>query len=165
MPNYRRAREGDTWFFTVVTRGRVPILTQPTVRHTLKEVLAELRRDRPFQIEAWVLLPDHIHCMWRLPENDSDYSMRWGWFKKEVTKRLHRDGSIWQPRFWEHQIRDDRDYIAYCDYIHYNPGKHGLVRSPCNWPWSTFQWFLRAGIYMPSWGSEEVVLPDGVGHE
>ncbi|MGH7966360.1 MAG: REP-associated tyrosine transposase, partial [Candidatus Binatia bacterium] len=78
MPNYRRARDGDTWFFTVVTRGRVPVLTQPAVRHILKEVLAELRPDRPFQIEAWVLLPDHIHCIWRLPENDSDYSMRWG---------------------------------------------------------------------------------------
>ncbi|MGH7962242.1 MAG: transposase, partial [Candidatus Binatia bacterium] len=83
----------------------------------------------------------------------------------EVTKRLRRGGSIWQPRFWEHQIRDDRDYAAHCDYTHYNPVKHRLVRSPCDWPWSTFQRFVRVGIYTPSWGSEEVVLPDGVGHE
>jgi putative transposase len=165
MPNYRRARDGNTWFFTVVTQGRVPILTQPAVRLTLKEVLTELQRNSPFRVQAWVLLPDHIHCIWHLPENDSRYSMRWGWFKKEVTKRLHRGGSIWQARFWEHQVRNDRDYAAHCDYIHYNPVKHGLVLTPRDWPWSTFHRFMQMGIYAPSWGSEEVLLPDGVGHE
>ena len=165
MPNYRRVRDGNTWFFTVVAKHRALILTQPAVRHILEEVLVELRRNHPFQIQAWVLLPDHIHCIWRLPENDVQYSMRWGWLKKEVTKRLGKRESIWQPRFWEHQIRDDRDYAAHCDYIHYNPVKHGLVTVPRDWPWSTFHRFMRAGIYSPSWGSEEIPIPDGVGHE
>jgi putative transposase len=165
MPNYRRAHDGNTWFFTIVTQDRIPVLTQPEVRRILREVLSELRQVHPFRIQAWVLLPDHIHCIWRLPDQDSRYSMRLGWLKKEVTKRLHRAKSLWQPRFWEHQIRDDRDYAVHCDYIHYNPVKHRLVRTPHDWPWSTFHSFVRAGIYTPSWGSSEVVIPDEVGHE
>jgi len=165
MPNYRRARDANTWFFTVVTQGRIPILTQPNVRRILQTMLAEVRRNYPFHIQAWALLPDHIHTIWRLPDGDSRYSLRWGWFKKEVTKQVDMGKSIWQPRFWEHQIRDDNDYAAHCDYIHYNPVKHGLVLAPGDWPWSTFHRFVREGIYPSSWGSTAVVIPDRVGRE
>ena len=165
MPNYRRARDESTWFFTVVSKNREPLLTQTESRRVLKEVLSELRKQWPLQIQAWVLLPDHIHCIWRLPENDSRYSMRWGWLKKEVTKQLQRGGSIWQPRFWEHQIRDDRDFAAHCDYIHYNPAKHGLVSAPLDWPWSTFHKFVQQGIYTQSWGRTEVKIAADVGRE
>jgi putative transposase len=165
MPNYRRARDGNTWFFTVVTKNREPLLTQAESRRVLNEVLHELQTRWPLQIQAWVLLPDHIHCIWRLPQNDSRYSMRWGWVKKEVTKRLQRGESVWQPRFWEHQIRNEPDFAAHCDYIHYNPVKHELVSAPDDWPWSTFHKFVQLGIYTQSWGRAGLTIAEDVGQE
>jgi putative transposase len=87
MPNYRRAKEGNTYFFTVVTYNRQPILCWDTCRNVLREVIQETREAHPFKTEAWVLLPDHIHCIWQLPEGDKDYSMRWGLIKKGFTQR------------------------------------------------------------------------------
>ena len=173
MPNYRRARHGSTFFFTLVTRDRLPVLCDAPVRRLLRQAIGELRIQRPFQIDAWVLLPDHLHCIWTLPGNDPDYSARWGWVKKEVTKRLRlvpgmagtARPTLWQPRFWEHMIRDEADFAAHCDYIHFNPVKHGLARSPREWPWSTFHRFVSEGVYPKTWGGDEVVIPDGIGNE
>lgn len=86
MVNYRRARDGNTFFFTVVTHQRQPILCLEENRKALKSIINEVRAHYPFTPEAWVLLPDHLHCIWKLPEGDSDYSMRWGLIKKEFTK-------------------------------------------------------------------------------
>lgn len=91
--------------------------------------------------------------------------MRWGWLKKEVTKRAADGKTIWQPRFWEHQLRDERDFGAHFDYIHYNPVKHGLVACAKSWPWSTFHRFVKRGIYPSDWGCAEIGLPEGVGRE
>ena len=88
MPNYYRARDGTAYFFTVVTWQRQPILCEEPSRQVLREVIQELQLSHPFTIEAWVLLPDHLHCIWTLPEGDSNYSLRWGWLKKEFTKRI-----------------------------------------------------------------------------
>lgn len=193
MPNYRRAREGQSYFFTVVTRDRQPVLCEAPVRRLLREVVQELKANRPFAIDAWVLVPDHLHCIWTLPEGDTDYSARWGWLKKEVTKRLrdlaapvpagtarptvecHSNAgleslaaaspSLWQSRFWEHQIRDEWDFANHCDYIHYNPVKHGLVRRAGDWPWSTFHRFVRNGLYSGNWGEGEIRIPDYIGNE
>jgi putative transposase len=101
-----------------------------------------------------VLLPDHLHSLWALPPGDARYSMRWAWTKKEFTKRWLAAGGrerpvsnsrrarhrreVWQPRFWEHTIRDEHDLERHFDYIHYNPVKHSLVTSPRHWPFSTF---------------------------
>ena len=173
MPNYRRAHQGPTFFFTVVTRGRRPLLCEPSVRQILRTVTLELRAQRPFAIDAWVLLPDHMHCIWTLPEADLVYSARWGWLKKEVTNRLCMRPEIagsarpspWQKRFWEHQIRDTADYANHCDYIHFNPVRHRLVRQVSEWPWSTFHRFVSRGIYADTWGNGDVMIPDAVGHE
>lgn len=130
-----------------------------------------VRETHPFVVEAWVLLPDHMHCIWTLPEGDTGYSKRWGLIKSTFTKgakgwmptpppnasrRKHREGTVWQRRSWEHMLRDDRDFSNHCDYIHYNPVKHGLVTAPGDWPYSTFHRAVHAGLYPPDWGSSPV---------
>jgi putative transposase len=115
----------------------------------------------PFTIDGWVLLPDHLHCIWTLPPNDSAFGIRWAMIKRFVKKQcasdLHRDdwmnkskhrrkeSTIRQRRFWEHLIRDERDYEKHMDYIHYNPLKHGYVKSVIEWPYSTFHRYVRQG--------------------
>ncbi|MEW6489611.1 MAG: transposase, partial [Thermodesulfobacteriota bacterium] len=128
----------------------------------------------------WVLLPDHLHCLWTLPPGDSDFSTRWRLVKGFVSRALApvtkaaatpsrlRTGekSLWQRRFWEHTIRDDRDFAAHCEYIHYNPVKHGLCRSPADWPWSTLGRYVADGSYPAGWDEErEPSLPEEVGRE
>lgn len=162
MLNYRRARVGNTYFFTVVTHRRRSFLCDDRPRTALRTAITETRGLHPFVIEAWVLLPDHLHCLWRLPEGDTDYSIRWALIQKGFTKRVndwldlpalsasrkkHRESSVWQRRFWEHTIRDGRDFAAHCDYVHYNPVKHGLAISPKDWLWSTFHRFVEKGLY------------------
>ena len=169
MPNYRRVREGDTYFFTLVTFARQPILCLEESRRLLRQAIDGVRQVHPFAVEAWVLLPEHMHCIWRLPEEDRDYSRRWGLIKSAFTKGVkgwlttpaanasrhkHREGTVWQRRFWEHMIRDDRDLARHCDYIHYNPVKHGLVVAPREWPFSTFHRAVRAGVYPLEWGAD-----------
>jgi len=168
MSNYRRANgTGATYFFTVVTYRRQKFLTKPENRHALRNAVAAAKRIYAFDIEAWVLLPDHMHCIWRLPENDSDFSKRWGIIKASFTKQnkarlhhekwmnqskhKHRESTIWQRRFWEHQIRDDSDFERHVDYIHFNPVKHGYVDRVSDWPYSTFHRYVRSGVYPDTW--------------
>ena len=177
MPNYRRARTaGGTYFFTVVTEGRQPIFTIPAARAALRDAIEQVRRQYPFVIDAWVLLPEHIHCLWTLPEGDSDFSGRWGMIKAGFSKQMksslasdgtvsrsrqrHREVSIWQRRFWEHQIRDDEDFRRHTDYIHYNPVKHGWVTCASDWPYSTFRRYVAAGVYPATWGGGDRLISD-----
>lgn len=167
MPDYRRARCGSTYFFTVVTYKRLPILCKDESRTALGEAIREVRAERPFEAKAWVLLPDHLHCIWELPEGDTDYSVRWALIKKGFTRRMkgrleipkpslsrirRREATVWQRRFWEHQIRDEADFSAHCDYIHYNPVRHGLTNSAKNWKYSTFHRYVEVGLYPEDWG-------------
>lgn len=169
MAEYRRYHEpGGTYFFTVVTQGRAPILCLPEARAILRTVFLECRNRWPFTTHAIVLLPDHLHAIWSLPRGDDRYSARLGWIKKEFTKRWLEIGGreqvvsesrrrrdrkgVWQPRFWEHCIGDEVDLGCHADYIHYNPVKHGLVRSPRDWPHSSFHRWVRDGSYDPDWG-------------
>ena len=182
MPNYKRVREGETFFFTVVTYNRQPILCLEESRAALKGIIFETRTKMPFEIDAWVLMPDHLHCIWTLPEGDSDYSKRWGLIKAAYTKRTgkdlagnrveiasrikHREQVVWQRRFWEHRIRDEKDYEMHCDYIHYNPVKHGLVNAPKDWAFSTFKRYVGQGVYSEDWGSSETIeFQEGIGAE
>jgi putative transposase len=182
MPNYRRARDGRTYFFTAVTYNRRPFLCSEENRTILKQIIEEVRRSRPFEINAWVLLPDHLHCIWTLPEGDTDYSKRWGLIKAGFTKKAvvgralpanqnpsrlqHREWFVWQRRFWEHRIRDEKDFEAHCNYIHYNPVKHGHVSAPSEWTYSTFHKFVKEGAYSMDWGSgAPVIVPDDIGNE
>ena len=138
----------------------------------LRNVVDEVRQLRPFTVCGWVLLPDHIHCIWTLPENDCDYSKRWGMIKAGFSKRAknlfhrnewmtdskrkHREATIWQRRFWEHMIRDTDDLRRHMDYIHFNPVKHGLVKRVRDWPYSTFHRSVKNGDYPPDWGGDEM---------
>ena len=169
VSNYRRYRvEGATYFFTLVADGRQTFLCHDDSRALLRRLLIECRKRWPFTIDAIVLLPDHLHTLWTLPEGDSRYSMRWAWIKKECTKgwlslgnkerpvspgrRHKRQHGVLQPRFWEHLIRDDADFETHADYTHYNPVKHGYVSAVKDWPWSTFHQWVKEGIYPEDWG-------------
>lgn len=153
MSEYRRARDGRLYFFSVVTYMRQPILCQQKSITALNQMILEVQHKRPFEVKAWVILPDHLHMIWELPDGDSDYSVRWALIKKGFTKKLkkslntpepngsrinRREAAVWQRRFWEHQIRDESDYGNHMDYIHYNPVKHGLVGVPLDWKYTSF---------------------------
>ena len=177
MSNYRRANTpGACYFFTVVTFRRRPILTDDDCRIWLHNAIINTQKRYPFTIDAWVLLPDHLHCIWTLPEDDNDFSVRWNGIKRRFTsaakhrlhkpewvnasKQKHREGTIWQRRFWEHQIRDDKDYQRHMDYIHYNPVKHGLVKTVNEYPHSTFHRYVNQGIYPASWAGNDLKKND-----
>jgi len=182
MSNYRRNFvEGGIYFFTVVTHRRQRILRGEAI-DILRESFRECMSEMPFAIEAAVVLPDHLHCIWRLPEKDSDYSTRWKNIKNSFTKKYTRrvgealakptnsmqkkdEKGIWQRRFWEHTIRDENDYRMHIEYIHYNPVKHGLVPAPKDWPHSSFHRFVKKGIYSESWGGPLTEFPEGFGGE
>ena len=153
---YRRAKTpGGSYFFTVVTHERHPWLADPDVARTLGEVMRRVRGERPFETLAMVLMPDHLHCIWRLPSDDADFSTRWLLIKQFMTHRLSgrmNRRPLWQARFWEHCLRDDRDVAQHTDYIHFNPVKHGLVQQVSQWPYSTFHRHVKEGVYPLDWG-------------
>ena len=163
MPDYRRYRvPGGSYFFTVNLHDRNSNLL---TRHIdlLRHAIHQVRQQRPFHIDAWVVLPDHMHCIWTLPPDDTNYSSRWREIKKCFSKALpsteqrsqvhiaRGERGIWQRRFWEHTLRDEDDYAAHIDYIHVNPLKHGLVTQVADWPYSTFHRFVDRGIYPSDW--------------
>jgi putative transposase len=158
MPRYRRVFvKGGRYFFTVVTEQRQPILTDEFVRNALREAINNVRTKYPFTINAWVLLPDHLHTIWTLPENDADFAIRWRLIKSQVTRvcgelyknpeflterRLNKNYStFWQHRYWEHLITDEQDYLNHVEYIHQNPVKHGYVTDAKEWQYSTIHKF------------------------
>ena len=163
---YRRAyTPGATFFFTVVTHARRPVLESPEAVEILRSALREVRLSRPFEIDAMVVLPDHLHCIWRLPPEDADFSTRWLLIKQFMTHRLSgrmAKRPLWQSRFWEHCLRDERDVAQHIDYIHFNPVKHGLVQQVCDWPYSSFHKHVASGIYPANWGlsASMSALPD-----
>jgi putative transposase len=154
MPRYIRAKHaGGTFFFTVVTYRRRPIFYAAENRQLLRQAILEVQSALPFTIDAWVLLPEHLHCIWTLPEGDADFSKRWGLIKAKFSSQLNPQGRpVWQNRFWEHFIRNDQDFQKHLDYIHYNPVKHGLVTNPGDWPATTFHRYVKAGLYPANWG-------------
>ena len=183
MPQYRRhyQKEGS-YFFTVVTYKRVQIFEDIDAVNLLRECFRTVMADHPFKIDAIAVLPDHLHCLWSLPDNDYDFSTRWKEIKSRFTNR-YIEGSIkttlkptlsmskkgekgiWQRRFWEHAIRNERDYAMHCDYIHYNPVKHGLVKNPVDWPYSSFKRFVENELYPSNWAAEPPHFPEGIGGE
>src|SRR3989304_1477359 len=142
---YRRSRtKGGSFFFTVVTHERQKILCHEGNAGLVKDAFRHIASQLPFTMNAFVLLPDHIHCIWTLPEGDSDFSTRWRLIKSYFTMRCENgdrgthtasrlkkgEQGVWQRRFWEHTIQDEDDFIRHLDYIHYNPVKHGFAQSP-----------------------------------
>jgi putative transposase len=170
MPDYRRYFvPGGSYFFTVVTHRRRRFLTTDLARQCLRSAIEEVRAGRPFEMPALVLLPDHLHVLWTLPPGDAAYAVRWKRIKEEFTLRYLEGGGeegdrsasrqkrnergVWQRRYWEHTCDDEDDFQRHFDYIHYNPVKHGLVRSPRDWPYSSFHRWAAAGVYEPHWGA------------
>jgi putative transposase len=173
MPEYRRVKSaGGTYFFTLVTHLRRPILTNEVVRLALRQGIQRARQTLPFQIEAWVLLPDHLHAVWTLPSDDDNYAARWAIIKRQVStlcgkqfneieelsasKQKRKESGIWQRRYWEHQIRDDLDFQRHMDYLHWNPVKHGYVRNVADWPFSSFHRLVAQEIYPLDWGGTAI---------
>ena len=173
MPQYRRSNtKGGTFFFTVCTLNRRPLLIHPDVQAALRTAIKLVRSVHPFSMDAWVLMPDHLHCIWTLPETDANFGLRWGLIKQEVSRRCigalqsvrtgspsrirRRESGIWQRRFWEHQIRNESDLMNHMNYLHWNPVKHGHVKRVLDWPYSTFHRFVAAGRYPMDWGGDGV---------
>ena len=166
MPNYRRAFvPGGCWFFTVnLLDRRTRLLTDHI--EALRDATRRTRHGYPFRIDAFVVLPDHLHAVWTLPPGDADFSIRWRLIKSRFARSIPKDErlsrvrrargerGIWQRRFWEHLIRDDADYARHVEYCYINPVKHGLVRRVSDWPHSSFHRAVRAGIFPEDWAGD-----------
>lgn len=169
MPNYRRYRVPcGCYFFTVNLLERKKTLLIDEI-DLLRESVRVCKRKRPFHIDAWVVLPEHMHCIWTLPEGDDDFANRWKMIKTHFSKgipteerrskiRIKRgERGIWQRRYWEHWIRDDRDYEKHMDYIHFNPVKHGWVDKVIDWPFSSFHRYYNEGVYPADWSGGDLI--------
>ena len=175
MPNYRRAFvPGGCWFFTVNLLERRQTLLVDHIA-TLREAVAKTRQSQPYTIDAFVVLPDHIHAMWTLPSGDADFSTRWRLIKSHFARALPKrerlssvrvarsERGIRQRRFWEHLIRDEADYSRHVEYCYINQVKHGLVTQVREGPHSSFHRDARAGIVPLDWAGE--IVSNGEGGE
>ena len=167
MTNYRRYfLPGGGYFFTVNLAQRNKTLLVHYIDH-LRDAFATTKAAHPFNMDAIVILPDHIHAIWTLPQSDSDYPNRWrkikGRFSRSLPKNegyrsksriLKGERGIWQRRYWEHVIRDEVDYKRHMDYVHYKPVKHGHCERVKDWPYSSFHRFVDRGVYTENWGGD-----------
>jgi len=169
MVAYRRNfTPGASYFFTVTLLDRSSSLLIDKI-HDLRRAVRSVRAERPFTIDAIVILPDHLHCIWTLPRNDADYSMRWREIKSRFSRQVpsgecrttgrinKKERGIWQRRFWEHTLRDLADVERHVDYIHYNPVKHGHVRHVSDWPFSSFHRLVEEKEYPLNWAGDGVI--------
>ena len=170
MPNYRRNFvAGGTFFFTVALLERKRDLLVKEI-DPLRDAVRRVKRLYPFTIVAWVVLPDHLHCIWTLPAGDADFATRWRLIKllfvktlprderRSAVRRKRRERGIWHRRYWEHTIRDDRDLRSHVDYIHFNPVKHAWVPRVSDWPFSTFHRYVRNGLLAEDWAGGDQAL-------
>ena len=165
MTDYRRIYiPSSTWFFTVN-------LAERRDNHLLVEKIDLLRRAfryvkerKPYRIDAIVIMPDHLHCIWTLPPGDADFSIRWNLIKGHFSRAIpqgerispsrnkRRERGLWQRRFWAHLLCDQVDFNNHLDYIHWNPVKHGRVQRAVDWPHSSFHRFVEQSVYPVNWG-------------
>lgn len=171
MSDYRRFFvPGGTYFFTIVTQHRRHLFATDGNVNRLRDAVRDVQQTLPFTIDAAVVLPDHLHFIWSLPPGDRNYSQRIGMIKVGFTRALrsvdhhehtpsgsssrrkHRESDVWQRRFWEHVVRDEDEFEAYFDYVHYNPVKHQHAVCPHQWAASSFHRWVKAGVYEDGWG-------------
>lgn len=163
---YRRpSLRGGTYFFTLALQDRTSRLLVERI-DILRRAVADVRRRHPFTIDACVVLPEHLHSIWALPEADSDFAMRWSLIKATFSRAIAADEyvgpsrrrrgerGIWQRRYWEHRIRDEADHANHVAYVHYNPVRHGHARFASHWPYSTIHRHIRAGLVTVDWAQE-----------
>ena len=166
MTSYRRNFvPGGSYFFTVNLADRRSRLLADNVP-VLRAAFRDVKAHHPFVMDAVVVLPDHLHAIWTLPEGDADFAVRWRLIKSAFSRALPRQESvsisrrgkgergIWQRRYWEHTLRDDADYSRHADYIHFNPVKHGHVGRVRDWPYSSFHRMVWLGVYPVDWGGD-----------
>ena len=168
MVGYRRNFiPGGVYFFTVTLDDRRSKILVDEIG-ALRRAFRAACRERPFVMDAVVILPDHLHAILTLPPEDADFSTRWRRIKgllakgippgERLSARRHMkaERGVWQRRFWEHAIRDEADYAAHVDYIHYNPVKHGYAQRVDAWPHSSFHRFVAEGVYPMDWAADEM---------
>jgi putative transposase len=171
MPNYRRVKiKGGTYFFTLITHNRNKLFASSKTRELFLEALEHVRIYHPFTLIAYCILPDHIHLLIKLPEDDDNFSTRISEIKKRFTKQYRAKNnisqsknslvkqqniSLWKDRFWEHYIRDENDLSRHIEYIHFNPVKHGLVNQTKDWRASSFFDYVQKGYFDSDWGQGE----------
>jgi len=121
----------------------------------LRAAFRQVRARHPFMIEAAVILPDHLHAIWTLPDGDADFATRWrliksgfshalpGGERNSASQAAKDERGIWQRRYWEHTLRDGDDFAGHLDYIHFNPVKHGHAAHVRHWPFSSFRRWVR----------------------
>jgi len=164
--DYRRSRAaGGIFFFTLNLNDRSATLLVDHIG-SLRQAMREVKVRHPFDILAMVVLPDHLHALWRLPDDDGDYPLRWSLIKAgfsrqlppletvNLSRRLKRERGVWQRRYWEHQVRDEQDLQRHLDYIHFNPVKHGHARRAVEWPYSSIHRYVRAGVLPADWAGQ-----------
>ncbi|CAD6878814.1 Transposase and inactivated derivatives [Methylomonas albis] len=171
MRTYIRSySKGGTYFFTVNLAQRKQ--NDLLIRHIdeLRSACRYTQQRHPLIIEAMVVLPEHLHCIWRLPEGNDDYPMRWRLLKSHFSRQIQKkefvsdsrrrknERGVWQRRYWEHQIRDDADFQQHMDYIHYNPVKHGHVKKATDWPYSSIHRWINLGAYPEDWAAPPKVI-------
>ncbi|MEY4730467.1 MAG: hypothetical protein RL020_1625 [Pseudomonadota bacterium] len=170
MRRYLRHRvPGACYFFTVNLAERKNNSRLVTHIEALRDAFAKTKQDHPFEINAIVVLPEHLHCLWTLPPDDDDFSTRWSLIKarfsralpagEKISKSREAKGErgIWQRRFYEHYIRDDADYAKHVDYIHWNPVKHGLVSRAIDWPHSSIHRYVRESLLSQDWAADSAI--------
>lgn len=162
---YRRSHvPGGTYFFTLVTQNRNTIFSRTDNCLLFMDAIHYVQQNHPFNLVAYVLLPDHIHMLWTLPENDTRYSERLrlvkSYFSRKMVQKpviqntsrlIQGEQEIWQRRFWEHTVLSEIDFTNRLDYIHYNTCKHGYSPEPSSWEFSSFKEFVQDGYYSPEW--------------
>ncbi|MFW2177371.1 MULTISPECIES: REP-associated tyrosine transposase [unclassified Moraxella] len=166
--SYRRNfQQGGTYFLTLCLADRKSDLLVENIA-TLRLAYQKIQDKMPFYTNAIVIMPDHIHLLWTLPVDDSDYSSRIKLLKNYFTRQLplnlkhtsnlsrkdKNEQGIWQRRFWEHTIRDEFDYNSHVEYIYFNPVKHGYVKNVKDWQFSSFHRDVKKGIFTLDWGSD-----------
>ena len=165
MSSYKRIYlPNNSYFFTVVTANRKALFAEDKNVQLLKTAFRYVQSRKPFKIDAICILPDHLHCIWTM-QDDCNYSIRWQMIKTDFSRRYRhqnrepKQAKIWQSRYWEHVIRDQDDFDKHVDYVHYNPVKHGLVKSVKDWSYSSFNKYVTKGYYNSGWGDFE---PDSI---
>jgi putative transposase len=164
---------GATYFFTVTLADRSSTMLVDRIE-ALRAAFRITRRERPFALDAIVVLPDHLHAIFTLPEGDADFSGRWRRINGHFSSRMLASGrferrtrggdyALWQRRFWEHTIRDERDFARHVDYIHFNPVKHRPVTRVNDWPHSSFHAYVRRGVLPRDWAGDAAISGSAFG--
>ena len=166
MTNCRRnVVPGGSFFFTVNLADRRQQLLTEHIGY-LRAAFRYARMRHPFSVDAFVVLPDHLHAIWTLPEGDAEFATRWRLIKSAFSRSLpigeavsrsraaKSERGIWQRRYWEHTLRDEDDFARHVDYIHFNPVKHGHAKRVQDWPYSSFHRMVRRGVFSADWAGD-----------